>query len=111
MAFQKSTDLTDRNGCIDSESRIDSFVYEHELHNPIKEKTCFKSDHNSSCIDLVLTNNAMAFQNTTTVFTGISDFHKLVLIVLKTSITKKVSLKKLLTETLKILILLDLMMS
>ena len=30
----------------------------------------------------------MAFQNTTTVSTGLSDFHKLVLTVLKTSITK-----------------------
>ena len=30
----------------------------------------------------------MAFQNTTTVFTGLSDFHKLVLTVLETSITK-----------------------
>ena len=30
----------------------------------------------------------MAFQNTRTVFTGLSDFHKLVLTVSKTSITK-----------------------
>ena len=30
----------------------------------------------------------MAFQNATTVFTGLPDFHKLVLTVLKTSITK-----------------------
>ena len=30
----------------------------------------------------------MAFQNTTAVFTGLSDFHKLVLTVLKSSITK-----------------------
>ena len=30
----------------------------------------------------------MAFQNTATVFTGLSDFHKFVLRVLKTSITK-----------------------
>ena len=30
----------------------------------------------------------MAFQNTTIVFTGLSDFHKLVLTVVKTSITK-----------------------
>ena len=30
----------------------------------------------------------MSFQNTTTVFAGISDFHKLVLIVLKISFTK-----------------------
>ena len=67
---------------------IDSFVYEHELHNLVKEKTCFKSVFNPSCIDLILTNNAMAFQNTTAVFTGLSDFHKLVLTALKTSITK-----------------------
>ena len=30
----------------------------------------------------------MAFQNTTAVFTGLSDFHKLILTVLKSSITK-----------------------
>ena len=64
----------------------------------------------SSCIDLILTNNAMAFQNTTTVFTGLSDFHKLVLTVLKTSITKSKP-QKLLIEAMKILILLDLKMS
>ena len=71
-----------------SEPRIDSFIYEHDLQNLVKEKTCFKSVENPSCIDLILTNNAMAFQNTTTVFTGLSDFHKLVLTVLKTSIIK-----------------------
>ena len=71
-----------------SEPCIDSFIYEHDLQNLVKEKTCFKSVENPSCIDLILTNNAMAFQNTTTVFTGLSDFHKLVLTVLKTSITK-----------------------
>ena len=77
-----------------SESRIDSFIYEHDLQNLVKEKTCFKSVENPSCIDLILTNNAMAFQNTTTVFTGLSDFHKLVLTVLKTSITKSKPLLK-----------------
>ena len=50
----------------------------------MKEKTV----ENSSCIDLILTNNAMAFQNTATVFTGLSHFHKLVLTVLKIGITK-----------------------
>ena len=86
------------------------FHYEHDLQNLLKEKTCFKSVENLSCIDLILTNNAMAFQNTTTVFTGLSDFHKLVLTVLKTSITKSKP-QKLLIETMKILILLDLKMS
>ena len=66
-----------------SEPRIDSFIYEHDLQNL----------ENPICINLILTNNAMAFQNTTTVFTGLSDFHKLVLTVLKTSITKSKPLK------------------
>ena len=70
-----------------SEPCIDSFVYEHELQNLVKEKTCFKSVDNPSCIDLILTNNAMALQSTTTV-TGFSDFHKSVLTVSKTSIAK-----------------------
>ena len=41
-----------------------------------------------SCIDLFLTNNGLSFRNTKTVSTGLSDFHKLVLTVLKTSIVK-----------------------
>ena len=71
-----------------SEPRIDSFIYEYDLQNLVKQKTCFKSVENPSCIDLILTNNAMDFQNTTTVSTGLSDLHKLVLTVLKTRITK-----------------------
>ena len=85
-----------------SERRMDSFICKHDLHNLVKEKICFKSVENSSCIDL-LTNNAVVFQNTATVFTGLSDFHKLVLTVLKTSITK-INLKKLLIETIKMFI-------
>ena len=54
----------------------------------VKEKTCFKCVEKPSCIDLILSNDAMAFQNTTTVFKGLPDFHKLFLTVLKTSITK-----------------------
>ena len=69
------------------EPRIDSFIYEHDLII-LWKKTCFKSVENPSCIELILTNNAMAFQNTTSVFTGLSDFHKMVLAVLKTNITK-----------------------
>ena len=67
---------------------LESFLYQHELKNLVKEKTCFKSISNPSCIDLFLTNNALSFQNTKTVSTGLSDFHKLVLTVLKTNIVK-----------------------
>ena len=64
-----------------SEPYIDSFMYEDDLQNLAKEKLCSKSVENPSSIDLILTNNAMDF-------TGLSDFYKLVLTVLKTSITK-----------------------
>ena len=43
---------------------------------------------NPSCIDLLLTKNSYTFQPTATVCSGLSDRHKLVLTVLKTSIPK-----------------------
>ena len=67
---------------------MESFLNEHELSNLVKEKTCFNKMQNPSCIYLLLTNNSCAFQQTTTVCSGLSDCHKLVLTVLKTSIHK-----------------------
>ena len=46
--------------------------------NLVKDKTCFKSIDNPSCIDLFLTNSFQSFQKTTTVSTGLSDFHKMI---------------------------------
>ena len=54
----------------------------------VKEKTCFKSIENPSCIDLFLTNHSNSFQSTTTIASGLSDFHKLVVTVLKTTFSK-----------------------
>ena len=64
------------------------FLYQHDLENLVKDKTCFKNANNPSTIDLFLTNSSLAFQNTTTTFTGLSDCHKLVLTVLKTTFSK-----------------------
>ena len=49
----------------------------------MKGPTCFKNPDNP-CIDLFLTNRPRTFQCTTTIETGISNFHKLVVTVLKT---------------------------
>ena len=57
------------------------FIYQHDLENLFKDKTCFKNANNPSTIDLFLTNNSLAFQNTTATFTRLSDCHKLVLTV------------------------------
>ena len=67
---------------------MENFLYQHELKSLVKEKTCFKSISNPSCIDLFLTNNALSFQSTKTASTGLSEFHKLALTILKTSIFK-----------------------
>ena len=65
---------------------LNSFLYQHELRNLVKEKTCFKNVSNPSCIDLSsFTNNVLSFQHMETVSTGLSDFHKSVLTVLKTN--------------------------
>ena len=60
----------------------------HELCNLVKEKTSFKNMQNPRCIDLLLTNNVYAFQQTTAICTGLSDCHKLVLMVIKTTVLR-----------------------
>ena len=67
---------------------LDDFLFEHNIRNLVKEPTCFKSIENPSCIDLFLTNTPQSFQNTTTITTGLSDFHKMVVTVLKTTFPK-----------------------
>ena len=67
------------------EEVLDDFLVEHHAKSLVKEPTCFKSLDNPSCIDLFLTNSVQSFQNTTTVATGLSDFHKMSVTVLKTT--------------------------
>ena len=67
---------------------LNVFLYLHDLENLVKDKTCFENVNNPSTIDLFLTNSSLAFQNTTSAFTGLSDCHKLVLKVLKTTFSK-----------------------
>ena len=72
----------------EEESCLREFLYEYNAKNLVKEKTCFKSIDNPSCIDLFLTNSYQNFQNTTTVATGLSDFHKMAVTVMKTTFPK-----------------------
>ena len=55
----------------------------------IHENTCYKSMNNPNCIDLITTKSPNSFQNTSTFCTAVSDFHKLVVTVLKTSFREK----------------------
>ena len=64
------------------------FLYQHELANINKEPTCYKNSENPSCIDFILSNRPKSFVKTNAIFTGFSDFHKLVLSVFKTAFPK-----------------------
>ena len=65
----------------------------YNLENLINEPTCFKSDENPSSIDIILTNKKASFQNTMTVETGLSDFHKMTVTVMKKYFKKKEPIK------------------
>ena len=43
---------------------------------------------NPSCVDLIITNSCNSFPNTSTISTGLSDFHKMPVTVLKTKFEK-----------------------
>ena len=60
----------------------------YNLKNIVNENRCYKNQKNPSCIDLILTNKTRSFQNTKTVETGLSDFHKMTVTVLKTFFRK-----------------------
>ena len=67
----------------ESEPCLSQFLFEMNAKNIVKETTCYKSLSNPSFIDLVITNSSSSFQNTNAISTGLSDFHKMVITVLK----------------------------
>ena len=56
--------------------------------NLVKEPTCFKNPENPTCIDLILTNKPLSFKNTYVIETELSDFHKMVVAMMKTHFPK-----------------------
>ena len=55
----------------------------------MEEPVCFENRNNPSCTGLYLTNRPTTFQCTTTIETGIPDFHKLVVTVSRTFFKKQ----------------------
>ena len=66
-----------------NELTISDFCEIYNTKNIIKEKICFKNPENPTCIDLILTNRPRSFQYSTVVETGLSDFHKMCVKVMK----------------------------
>ena len=74
--------LGDWNSAV-TEEEMSNFCEMYNLDNLINEPTCFKSTENPSSIDVMLTNKKHSFQNSMTVETGLSDFHKMTVTVMK----------------------------
>ena len=85
--YEKSLIAGDLN-IDDKEEILQEFLVEQNLRNLVKQPTCYKNVENPSCIDLFLTNSTPSFQHTNTVETGLSDFHKMAVTVMKTTFPK-----------------------
>ena len=59
-----------------------------DLESLIKTPTCYKSLSSPTCNDLILTNKKNLFMKSSTVETGMSDFHKLTTTILRKTISK-----------------------
>ena len=66
-----------------AEDDMKNFCETYNLTNLITDPTCFKSVENPSCIDVMLTNRNLCFENSMTIETGLSDFHKMTVTVMK----------------------------
>ena len=69
-----------------SDKQVESFCDSYDLHNLVKEKTCFKGP--PKYYDLILTNWNHNFQNTLVLTSGFSGFHKMTVTILKTEFVK-----------------------
>ena len=65
------------------EQYVKYFCYVYNCKNIIKENTCFKNPDNPSCIDLFITNRPACFNSSMTIETGLSNFHKRTISVMK----------------------------
>ena len=71
-----------------NDSAISVFSDTYDLKNLIKEPTCYKNPNKPSCIDLILRKKLQSFQHSSVMETGLSDFHKMTVTVMKTFFEK-----------------------
>ena len=72
-----------------SENCLNGFCNVNSLKTLNRGPTCLKNPSKPSCIDLFFTNRQQGFQQTHAIETGISDFHKMVVTVMKTHYKKQ----------------------
>ena len=72
-----------------TESAVRDFCEICSCKNLIKDNICIKNQLKPSFTDLIITNRPESFQNSETVETGFSDFHKIKLTVMNDVFYKK----------------------
>ena len=70
------------------DSHMEEFCESYGLKNLIKVPTCHKNPPNPSCTNLTLTNNPLSFQSSGAIEIGLSDFHKMIVTVMKATFQK-----------------------
>ena len=60
-----------------------------QAYNLINNFTCYKNPNKPTCIDLMLTNKPRFFKNSSLLETGLSDFHKITLRVIRSYFVKQ----------------------
>ena len=85
--YEKVVLVGDFNAQIKEEGFGD-FLFQHELKRVNVKPSCYKNPDNPSCADFILTKRPLIFYKSNCVFTGLSDCHKLVMSVFKTTFSK-----------------------
>ena len=85
--------LGDLNTCVDDETMND-FCSSYCLISLIKQATCFKNPERPSRIDLILANKPRRFHSICVLETGLSDFHRMTVSILKETFAYLFSEKK-----------------
>ena len=67
---------------------METFCESYGSKNLIKDPTSHKNPPNPSCIDLILKKSPLSFQSSGVIETGLSDFHKMTVTVMKTTFEK-----------------------
>ena len=72
----------------ESDTTVKDFCDIYSFKNLIKDVTCFKNPDKPKCIDLMLINRNRSFQNSCVIDTGLYDFHKMTVNVLRSHLNK-----------------------
>lgn len=84
--FENIILLGDFNSCRD-DSPVIAFCETYKLCNLVKHSTCYKNPQNPLCIVLFLTKK-LTFRTSIVIETELSDFHKMVVTIMKMSFPK-----------------------